>query len=143
MSKILLPVDGSESALRAVQHVVQLAKGRNDMSVALLHVHYEPVRFGAVAPQVTPEQFKKIEEEAAEHVFAGAEKLLGGAQIKFEREVRVARDVAPVIAKRAEELGCDAVVMGSHSGSALADALIGSTASKVAHLVKVPVTLVK
>lgn len=143
MSKILLPVDGSESAMRAVKHAVELAKGRDDVSAALLYVHYEPVRFGAVAPEVSPERFKKIEAEAAQHVFAGPEKLLGEAQIKVDHEVRAARDIAPVIAKRAEELGCDAIVMGSHGGSSLANALLGSTATKVAHLSKVPVTLVK
>lgn len=143
MSKILLPVDGSKTALHAVQHAIQLAEGHDDMKVDLLYVHYEPVRFGAVAPQVTPKQMKEIEQEAAGPVFGEAEKLLREAGIGFEREVRAGRDVAPVIARRAEELGCDAIVMGSHGGGSLSHMLLGSTATKVAHLAKVPVTLVK
>lgn len=143
MSRILLPVDGSESALHAVKHAIQLAQGRGEAKVTLLYVHYEPVHFGAVAPQVTSEQMKEIEQSAAGPVFGEPEKLLREAGIDFEREVRAGRDIARVIAKRVEELGCDAIVMGSHGGGSLAHALLGSTATKVAHLVKVPVTLVK
>ena len=143
MSKILLPVDGSESALQAVKHAIKLAGGRGEIKVNLLHVHYEPVRFGAVAPQVTPEQMKEIEHEVAGPVFGEPEKLLREAGIGFEREVRAGRDIALVIAKRAEELGCDAIVMGSHGGGSLAKMLLGSTATKVVHVAKIPVTLVK
>jgi nucleotide-binding universal stress UspA family protein len=143
MSKLLLPVDGSDSAMRAVKHAIQLAKGRDDAKVNLLYVHYEPVRFGAVAPQVEPGQMKEIERQAAGSVFSEPEKLLREAGINFEHEVRAGRDVAPLIAKRAEELGCDAIVMGSHGGGSLANMLLGSTATKVANIAKVPVTLVK
>ena len=143
MSKLLLPVDGSDSALHAVKHAIQLAKGQADAKVNLLYVHYEPVRFGAVAPTVTPEQMKEIEQQAAGSVFGEPEKLLREAGVGFEHEVRAGRDVAPVIARRAEELGCDAIVMGSHGGGSLAHMLLGSTATKVAQLAKVPVTLVK
>ncbi|MFO7616838.1 MAG: universal stress protein, partial [Bacteroidales bacterium] len=108
MSMLLLPVDGSDSAMHAVKHAIQLAEGRDDVKVDLLYVHYEPVRFGAVAPHVTPGQMKEIEHQVAGPVFSEPEKLLREAGIAFEREVRAGRDVAPVIAKRAEELGCDA-----------------------------------
>jgi len=143
MWKILLPVDGSESSLRAVRHVAQLAKGKDDVSVTLLYVHYEPVPLGAVAASVTADQVKGIERQYADPVLGGAEGLLREAGVDFEREIRVASDIAPTIAQRAEALGSDAVVMGTHGGGPLAQALMGSTATKVVHLVKVPVTLVK
>jgi nucleotide-binding universal stress UspA family protein len=143
MWKILLPVDGSESSVSAVRHVVQLAKGKDDVSVTLLYVHYEPVPLGAVAASVTAEQVKEIERQYAEPILGKAEGLLREAGVNFEREVRVASDIAPTIAQRAEALGSDTVVMGTHGGGPLAQALMGSTAMKVVHLVKVPVTLVK
>lgn len=43
MLKLLVPMDGSESALRAVDHVVKLAEANASLSVLLLYVHYEPV----------------------------------------------------------------------------------------------------
>jgi len=143
MFKILLPVDGSDSALNAVRHVIKLAEGRDDVALTLLYVHLEPVRFGAVAAAVEPGDIAKIEKEYADPALAEASRLLREAKVEFKREVDVAEDVAPMIAKRARELDSDAIVMGTHGGGPLAQALMGSTAMKVVHLVKAPVTLVK
>lgn len=144
MWKILLPVDGSEGALNATKHVIETAKARgDDVAVTLLFVHLEPVRYGAVAAvQETPDM-AEIEKKFAEPALAEASKLLVEAKVHYEREVHVAEDVAPMIAKRAEKLDSDQIVMGTHGGGPLARALLGSTAMKVVHLAKVPVTLVK
>lgn len=143
MFKILLPVDGSDSALNAVRYVIKLAKGRDDVALTALYVHFEPVRFGAVAAPVEPPDIGKIEKEYADPAFAEATKLLREAKIEFKREMHVAEDVASMIAKRAKELDSDTIVMGTHGGGPLAQALMGSTAMKVVHLVKAPLTLVK
>jgi nucleotide-binding universal stress UspA family protein len=143
MWKILLPVDGSESAVHAAQFAAKLAEGKDEVLVTLLYVHYEPVPFGAVAARMTMDQVKEIERQYADPVFAEAETALRTVDVPFEREVRVATDIAPMIARRAEELGAHAIVMGAHGGGPLAKALMGSTANKVVHLAKVPVTLVK
>jgi nucleotide-binding universal stress UspA family protein len=42
-----------------------------------------------------------------------------------------------------ERLGCDEIVMGAHGRSVLAELLLGSTVTKVIHLSRVPVLLVK
>jgi nucleotide-binding universal stress UspA family protein len=52
-------------------------------------------------------------------------------------------DPADVIARRAQELGCDAIVMGSRGMGRIANLVIGSVATKVVHLTALPVTLVK
>ncbi|HKK03099.1 MAG TPA: universal stress protein [Gammaproteobacteria bacterium] len=143
MWKILLPVDGSESALNAVKHVVETARARDDVAVTLLYVHLEPVRFGAVAAAQEAPNIAEVEKKFAEPALAEASKLLIEAKVRYEREVHIAEDVAPMIAKRAEELDSDAIVMGTHGGGPLARALLGSTAMKVVHLAKAPVTLVK
>jgi nucleotide-binding universal stress UspA family protein len=143
MLKILLPVDGSEGAMRAVRHVAKLAEGRDDATVTLLYVHFEPAPLGGIAPNVPRERMKQIERENADPVLAEAEKLLQEAGIKFERDVQAAEFIAPMIAKRAAELGCDAIVMGAYGGGRITKALMGSTATKVVQHVEVPVTLVK
>jgi len=43
----------------------------------------------------------------------------------------------------AEERGCDQIVMGTHGRGTIAGLLIGSVATKVLHLAKAPVLLVK
>ena len=52
-------------------------------------------------------------------------------------------EIAPTIARLAQELTCDQIVMGTRGRSALGDLILGSVAVKVLHLAKVPVTLVK
>jgi nucleotide-binding universal stress UspA family protein len=51
--------------------------------------------------------------------------------------------VAQSIARHADEAGCDAIVMGTRGMSAIGNLLMGSIATKVIHLTKLPVTLVK
>jgi nucleotide-binding universal stress UspA family protein len=143
MLKIMIPVDGSESSLNAVRHVVRLKESNLSLSVMLLNVYQEPVPYGALDAQVTADRIREIEKEYTDPALAEAEKVLREAGIEYERELRVAVDIAPMIARRAEELGCDAIVMGTHGGGALARALMGSTAMKVVHLVRLPVTVVK
>jgi nucleotide-binding universal stress UspA family protein len=48
-----------------------------------------------------------------------------------------------LIAMRAQELGCNGIVMGTCGAGAMANLVFGSVACKVVHLFKVPVTLVK
>lgn len=143
MKKILLPVDGSESALRAVKHVIKHAENKGELDVTLLYVHFTPVRFGSVAPELEPGEFAKIEKEDATPALAEAEKLLRDAGISFKREVRASREPAVTIAKMGDELDCDSIVMGKHGGGALSKLMVGSTAKKVAHLAETPVVLVK
>ena len=52
-------------------------------------------------------------------------------------------EVATTIARMTQAQGCDQVVMGSHGRGVLEGLLLGSVATKVLHLVNVPVTLVK
>jgi nucleotide-binding universal stress UspA family protein len=141
--KILLPVDGSESSLRAVQYAAKLVEGKEDVLVTLLYVHYEPVPFGAVAAPVSKARIDEAKREYAGPVLEDAEKVLRAADVPFERVVQVGDDIAQEIAACVERAGSDAIVMGTFGGRGLRRALIGSTANKVVHLAKVPVTLVK
>jgi len=143
MQKILLPVDGSESSLRAVRHAVKLAGNNDKLGVTLLYVHWVPAPYGPVAPKMGKGELEKIEREHADPALAEAEKILRDAGINFTRDVIAAWDVGLTIAGRAEELDCDAIVMGKSGGGGLTQLLLGSTANKVAQLSELPVVLVK
>ena len=52
-------------------------------------------------------------------------------------------DAATTIARRADSLQCEGIVMGTRGMGAIANLLLGSVAAKVVHLANVPVTLVK
>lgn len=142
MIKLLLPVDGSDCSLRAVQHIIALAKRCPGIAIRLLYVYDLPVRLGDVGIAVTDAQMKEAERRRADPLLATAERTLHEAGVPYEREVR-AGDPPLAIAMRAEELGCDGIVMGTHGAGALTNLTFGSVAMKVVHLSKVPVTLVK
>jgi nucleotide-binding universal stress UspA family protein len=85
-----------------------------------------------------------VEGEAA---LEGARAWLDDAKIAYASHVEVG-DVAQSIARCVKQLHCDQVIMGTRglgSGgiAAVSGLLLGSIATKVLHLVNVPVTLVK
>jgi nucleotide-binding universal stress UspA family protein len=60
----------------------------------------------------------------------------------FPRSCR-ARPIANTIGRLARQLGVDQIVIGSRGLGAIGRLVLSSVATKVAHLARVPVTLVK
>jgi nucleotide-binding universal stress UspA family protein len=142
MYKILVPIDGSDNALRAVQYAVHAAKDRKSASVHLLTVHSEPELHGAITVYFDREKLKETYREQGETLLKRAGAVVEGSGVPWTKEM-VFGDVAPAIARRADELGCDVIVMGTRGLGALGSLLLGSIATKVVHLTLRPVTLVK
>lgn len=142
MHKLLLPVDSSDNAIRAVQYAIGLAEECDSVAIHLVTAHEEPLLYGEIAVYVTPEKMAELQRLHSEEVIAAAEALLKEAGVRYTKEILVG-DIPLVIARRAETLGCDAIVMGTRGGTAIGNLVMGSVATKVVHLAKVPVTLVK
>jgi nucleotide-binding universal stress UspA family protein len=119
-----------------------LAKGRGDAILHVAHAHEEPLVYGEIAVYTTREKMEAWLREESERVLAAAEAVLREAGVRCEKHSLVG-PVGRVLAERAAALGCDAIVMGTHGRTALANILIGSTATKVIHFSDIPVTLVK
>ncbi len=68
--------------------------------------------------------------------------MLDEAGLSYTTHVLIG-SIAPTIATFATEQGCDAIIMGTHGRGEFANLLMGSVATKVIHLVKIPVTLVR
>lgn len=146
MASVLVPVDGSDNALRAVDEACrQLGQGRK-ATVQLLNVqapnHSSVVR--KFLSQELVDEFYRVEGEAA---LKAARARLDEAAIPYASHVEVG-EVAQAIARCVRDLHCDQVIMGTRgrgSGglAAVSGLLLGSIATKVLHLVAVPVTLVK
>ena len=64
------------------------------------------------------------------------------AGVAYTSEILIG-NAAEKIVKRAEELGCDGIVIGTQGRGAIGSLLMGSVAMKVVHLTTLPVTLVK
>jgi len=141
MLKVLVPVDGSEAALRAVSHLAKIASWyRDPLEIHLLNVQY-PLH-GDVRVFLDDEQVQGFHHEEGLKALEAARGVLDAAALRYLFHVGVG-DPAAVIAEYAREKGCDQIVMGSQGRSALAGLLMGSVATKVIHLSDTPVLLVR
>jgi nucleotide-binding universal stress UspA family protein len=138
---ILIPIDGSRSALRAVDHVIAEYKGR-EVAVHLLNVEPPLDDYGMVRTYLTRSRHREMTSERAQQKLRPAAERLAKAKIRVEQHVLW--DEAPqAIARTARRLRCDAIVMGTRGMGTAGTFFLGSCATKVVNLAKCPVTLVK
>lgn len=141
--KCLLPVDGSESSTRAIEHVLKLIHPEAPPEIYLLHVR-PPIESWEVRRFLTPEEIANMQRHEGEEELRACRALLDAAGISYRYEVLVGDgQVAEAITHYAEEHDCDFIVMGTHGRTGLKHLLMGSVATDVIHGTKIPVTLVK
>ncbi len=137
--RVLLPSDGSATALAAVRHVVWLASLGLDVEVHLLNVQPPlPATSAAITGRAELEAYHREEGLAA---LAEARALVEQAGLKLHLHIAVG-EPAPVALSFAERLGCAQIVMGTHGRGALAGAVMGSVAMAIVAAGHLPVTLV-
>ena len=141
MLKALLPVDGSENSLRAVKHLINLVQGREPMDVHILNVQ-EPIDAWEVRRCFKAEEIEAMQESAGGDALQAARMLLEEAAIPFTAQVLIG-NVAEAVARYAQEIGADKIIMGTRGLTPLANLMLGSIATKVIHLTEIPVTLVR
>lgn len=140
MRKILVPVDASESAQHAVRYAAALVNDNPGIQLHLLNVQ-EPFDFHSGA-YLSQQEGKAIQTAESQRVLQPAMQILDDAGIAYRADWR-SGDIAPSIAAYADEIGCEAIVMGTRGLGPVGNLVMGSVANKVVHLVNVPVTLVK
>jgi nucleotide-binding universal stress UspA family protein len=140
--KILIPVDGSDNALRAVKHVLDTRDWyRTPVSVHLLNVQL-PVASGAVKMFISKDQLTEYYEEEGQAALQAARDLVQAAGLECHARVGVG-DIAATVSGFASDERCDLIVMGTRGMGALGNVVLGSVATKVIHLAPVPVQLVR
>ena len=139
MLNTLIPVDGSENSLRTVQFLIrQAALYKEPLAIHVLNVQ-----------RPFPGTIRGVHEQAEQHhrdegikALAGTRKLLDAAGLKYEYHI-VVGEAGEMIGRFVRDKHIEQVVMGTRGAGAVANMLLGSVASKVLHLVDVPVLLVK
>jgi nucleotide-binding universal stress UspA family protein len=139
--KILLPVDGSEHALRAARHLVAMLEGCASHQVLLLNVQ-APIDAPEVRSHMPASEIEAMQETRGGDALAGARAVLDQAGIAYTPSVLIG-PVAETIAEFAADQGCDKIVMGTRGLGAVGSMLLGSVTTKLLHLTSLPVTLVK
>ena len=128
---ILVPVDGSETSLSAVDKAIGLAKAF-DSEVTAIYV-IDPYPFTGVGADFAYGQDQYLgaaKAEANAAVEAVAQRLTA-AGLKAETRIVEAHAVWRGIADAAEAVGADLVVMGSHGRRGLEKLVLGSVTQSV------------
>ncbi|MCC5859314.1 MAG: universal stress protein [Ectothiorhodospiraceae bacterium] len=145
-TKIIVPLDGSENALRALQHAVSLARAAG-MELHLLHAFpvgstalMDLLHYPEIAKAKAEGQLRRAREEEAARIFPVArERIPDGVQVE---EVSVMGDPAEEILGYAGEHPEAMIVMGTRGASEYMELLVGSVTTQVVHHATCPVTIV-
>jgi len=150
--RILVPLDGSDRAERALKHASELAHGRSG-HLLLLHVVEPPVIAGPVvaagAPGTTASPQLITLDDAMTRAQEEAQRYLEGKKSELDAEsvsceiLLEQGGVVQKIAEAAEKSEVDLVVMTSHGRSGLAAAFFGSVAIGVLHRLEKPILLIR
>lgn len=141
MIKILIPLDGSESALEAVRFAIRLARGGLHTSVVLANVQ-EPTHIYEMVMAPDPELLAQISTTAGATILEAGAALLESAGMIFEQEIATG-DPAHTLIDIVERFECDTIIMGSRGVGTMRSALLGSVSHEVLHSSPVPVMIVK
>jgi len=141
--KILLAVDGSKHSLAAAQCLVEHADWyREKPTVELVTVHLPLPKLPRMGMVVGKNQIQRYYDEEGEACLAMAKKKLDVSGIGYRANILVGR-VAESIVQHASKTRCDLIFIGSHGRTEAGNMLLGSTATKVLHIAKIPVLLVR
>ena len=143
MLKWLVPVDGSDSAVHAVERMIaMLAWFRDGVEIHLLNVQH-PMPYGnRVSSVLGHDKIAQYHHDEGIAALQPARNKLDAAGIKYVFHIGVG-DAAETIIRYAQDQGCDQIVMGTRGLGAVSNLMLGSVATKVLHLADVPVLLVK
>ncbi|MFC7193833.1 universal stress protein [Halosimplex aquaticum] len=138
ISRILIPMDDSEMAQRALEYVLENHPGAE---ITVLHVVGGPSPWGTEATSLALEEdIEEAAEERAEEVFNDARNLAAEYDVEITTEVQLGHP-ARAILNRADDF--DAVVIGSHGGLLVDRLVVGDVAQKVFRNSPVPVIVAR
>lgn len=141
MTTLLVPVDGSKCSLRAVDYAVRQAQ-KSALTLHLLNVEPPLDDYGMVAAYLSRRQHTHTMKVRAARVLQQAAIRARKQNVTVKTHVAIG-DVAKSIVQTAARQNCEAIVMGTRGLGPVKNLILGSVASKVLHLARIPVTLVK
>ena len=142
MLKVLLPVDGSENAVRATQELIRtLVWYKKPPAVDLLAVHLPVHQFPNMSLVVSKEMLERFYAEESDDMLAASRKALDAAGVKYTAH-KLVGPIAECIIDQAKRSGSNMIYMGTRGMTAVANMLLGSVATRVLHLTHIPVVLI-
>lgn len=139
--KILVPLDGSQLAKRALDEAEKLANCFSAEIILFEVVPFMPI-YGS--PElVTPLIVDEKQKEAAEKYLANLSEELKKKGLKVTGVVRTGQQVAVEIIDFAKESGANLIVMCTHGRSGISRWVLGSVALKVLTRAETPILLIR
>lgn len=138
--RLLVPVDFSDSSVRALRYAVGLAA---ESGGSLTIVHVVPADYGWLG--IGQEEFRDLD-KSLQHQAADRLRALVDANVprntSADLEVRLGRPAEEIVAA-ASEAKSDLIILSTHGLTGLDRYLIGSVADRVARLAPCPVFLMR
>ncbi|WP_076613376.1 universal stress protein [Candidatus Nitrosotenuis chungbukensis] len=141
VDNILVPLDGSENSLRALDLAVFLAKRCNAKIICLYSIVIIPI---TEAQMAAPIQFQIEEEKYARKILEKAKNLVKQNSIEFSQVINFGNagyNIVKYVKNKANKV--DLIVIGSRGRGTIKEIFLGSTSNYVLHKSPVPVTVVK
>lgn len=146
MLKVLIAVDGSEHASRAIDAVGKMAKSSVELEATLLSVSPGVVLDPLFYEGYTTESMRKLQAEQKQQldsILTSATEQARARGIRLAEPVRGAGPIAKEILRVAKEQQSDQIAMGTRGLGALGSMVMGSVAQQVLHHSPVPLLLVR
>jgi nucleotide-binding universal stress UspA family protein len=137
--RILVPLDGSQRAERAIPVAVHVAQATG-ASLVLLRVLSATVELVPFVAAALEPSMLSADQAAAEGYMAGVAATI--SEVSVTTAVRTGR-VAAVIAAYARECAADTIILCSHGEAGLAQRVLGSVAERLVHSAPVPMLLLR
>ena len=141
MTDILLPVDGSQNALRAVQKLVTKRDWfRSPFELHLLNAQL-PIASGLIKSFISQTQLEHYYRDQGLAALHAARSVLDKGGVPYQYHIGVGKP-AETILEYARDKHSDVIIMGTHGHGALQNVLLGSVAMHVVHGASIPVLLI-
>lgn len=141
-TKILIPIDGSELALKAVATGVKLA---SELGAQVIFLHAKAPYIAPYAAEValmdskTQEMFERGISEDSDRILDDAKKVANAAGVANQSVSAVSSRPEVFIEKTVNEMGCDLIVIGTHGRGAVGRFVMGSVTTRLLPISSVPV----
>lgn len=140
---IVLATDGSAVAKKAHQAAFDMARSMNAKVTAAFVIDPYPYMTLGEDTSNAFQAYMGAALAASEQIASELDEQAAAAGVQVEKRVVESGDVAASVLHVADEIGADLIVMGSHGRTGIERLLLGSVASKVLSLSKLPVLIVR
>lgn len=142
--KILVPIDGSETANLGLNEAIKLAKNQG-ARIRLVHIVNELIMAGTEAYSANFTQIIDILRAGGQTILADGESAVRGAGVEVDAAFVEAMggQAGDHIVQQAKQWGADLIVCGTHGRRGLRRLVLGSDAEYIVRHTPVPILLVR